>query len=501
MLIPLDSIDVTEDRYRKDFGDLNSLALSINQFGLIQPIIVEPTEDNRFRLIAGERRFRAHQILKRTEIEALYREELDELRRIQLELEENLHRKDFTWQEEVAIKAKIHELQLAAYGEKKQGRSSGAWTIQDTAAMINESKTVVAGDIELARGIEKYPELAKEKNKTSAFKQLKKLEEQRMREALAQRMRDRGVPQQVHGKVIHGDCTVKLRDLPANSVHLVVTDPPYGIDFQDIVEDEGNHLNFADDKGGSFDTIELMLTELQRVMTPDSGIFMFCSITFTEPLKEMLKKYGFDPDPMPLIWYKSNLGGGRINVPDRDSARVYEAIIYARRGKRALIKQGQPNVLAHEVLHHSKKLHPTEKPTALLRDLITRASIEGEVVLDPCAGSGSTLVAAQQTKREFMGIEREEHFFTVICQRLAKPQPIEEKKAAPTTTGARDASQPKPPPSTPQAELAALLDDLEEEEPADDEPMFGGLNKQAEEDSDIKNTAVSREVEEDDEPS
>jgi ParB/RepB/Spo0J family partition protein len=180
MLIPLDSIDVTEDRYRKDFGDLNSLALSINQFGLIQPIIVEPTEDNRFRLIAGERRFRAHQILKRTEIEALYREELDELRRIQLELEENLHRKDFTWQEEVAIKAKIHELQLAAYGEKKQGRSSGAWTIQDTAAMINESKTVVAGDIELARGIEKYPELAKEKNKTSAFKQLKKLEEQRM---------------------------------------------------------------------------------------------------------------------------------------------------------------------------------------------------------------------------------------------------------------------------------------------------------------------------------
>lgn len=484
MLIPLDNIDISGDRYRKDFGDLNALALSINQFGLLQPIVVEEAGEGRFRLIAGERRYRAHQILKKEEIEATLKGELNDLQRTQLELEENLHRKDFTWQEEVAIKARIHALQQEMFGAKTTGRSSSEWTINDTAALINQSKTVVAADIELARGLKVYPELSKEKNKTSAFKTLKKLEEQRMREVVARRMRERGVPAQVGSKVIHGDCTVELKKLPDHSVHLVVTDPPYGIDFNEIVEDEGNHLNFADDKSGSFDTIELMLTELQRVMKPDSSIFMFCSVTFTEQLKEMLKKYGFDPDPMPLIWYKSNLGGGRVNVPDRDSARVYEAILFARRGKRALIKQGAPNVLAYEVLHHSKKLHPTEKPTALLRELITRASIEGEVVLDPCAGSGSTLVAAQQTNREFMGIEREEHFFTVICQRLVKPQPVEDsKKTASSSAGARDAvpTQPKPRAGTPQAELASLLSDLDEEEPADEEPMFGALNKASEE--------------------
>lgn len=479
MLIAIDQIDVGEERARKDFGDLNALALSINQFGLIQPIVVEPKPDGRFTLIAGERRFRAHQILKRAEIEANLREELDDLARIQLELEENLHRKDFTWQEEVAIKAKIHKLQLIINGEKGGGRSSGRWTVQDTAAMINESKTVVAGDIELAKGIEIYPELAKEKNKTSALKALKKLEEERMRKVVAERMRARGMPTEARGKILHGDCTIKLKELPTASVDLVVTDPPYGIDFDNIVEDEGNHLNFADDKGGSFDTIELMLGELQRVMKQDSGIFMFCSVTFTEPLKEMLKKYGFDPDPMPLIWYKQNLGGGRINVPDRDSARVYEAILYARRGKRALIKQGLPNVLAHDVLHHTKKLHPTEKPTALLRDILQRASIEGEMILDPCAGSGSTLVAAQQLNRQFMGIEREEHFFTVICQRLAKPQPIETAEKE-KTTGARDTvpTQPKGPAMSTADEIANLLSDLDEgEEAADEEPMFGGLNK------------------------
>lgn len=479
MLIPLDSIDVSEERYRKDFGDLNALALSINQFGLLQPIVVEPKEGNRFLLIAGERRFRAHQILKRTEIEANFREELNELARVQLELEENLHRKDFTWQEEVAIKAKIHDLQQAVHGETGKGRSSGKWTVQDTAALINESKTVVASDIELARALETFPELAKEKNKTSAVKTLKKLQEEALREAAARRMREKGVPTTIQHQLIHGDCTVELKKLPENSVDLVLTDPPYGIDFNKIVDDENNHHNFEDGKMESFDTIELMLAELRRVMKPNSGIFMFCSVTFTEPLKELLKRYGFDPDPMPLIWYKSNVGGGRLNVPERDAARVYEAILYARRGKRELIQQGRPNVLAYEVLHHSKKIHPTEKPTALLRDLIARASTEGETVLDPCAGSGSTLVAAQQTSREFIGIEREAHFFTMICQRLQKAATAEKPAtdAPAKTTGARDgvsAAASRQSAQSTMNEIAGLLNDLDEQP----EPLFGGLNKE-----------------------
>ena len=100
MLIPINSI-IVEDRYRQDFGPIEDLASSIRENGLITPIAVESLPGDQFRLLAGERRLRACRSLNLETIEVrVYDTPLDDIRQKQIELEENIQRKDMTWLEE-----------------------------------------------------------------------------------------------------------------------------------------------------------------------------------------------------------------------------------------------------------------------------------------------------------------------------------------------------------------------------------------------------------------
>ena len=85
-------IKVDESRFRKDFGDISELAESIRNFGLLQPVVI----DRDFNLIAGERRLRACLSLGLEEILVRFYDELDELTAREIELEENIRRKQFT---------------------------------------------------------------------------------------------------------------------------------------------------------------------------------------------------------------------------------------------------------------------------------------------------------------------------------------------------------------------------------------------------------------------
>ena len=93
-------------RFREKFEDIDKLAESISKYGLIEPIIID--ENNE--LIAGERRYKAHQLLRMEEIEVKYMKDLNELEKKEVELEENIQRKAFTWQEEVSAKDQLHKL-------------------------------------------------------------------------------------------------------------------------------------------------------------------------------------------------------------------------------------------------------------------------------------------------------------------------------------------------------------------------------------------------------
>jgi ParB family chromosome partitioning protein len=125
--LPLEAIDADPNQPRKDLGDLADLALSIREHGIIQPIVVEPRENGRFRILAGERRFAACGRLGRATIPALVRT-VAEHSRLELQLVENLHRRDLHPVEEAgAFRRLMNEFNLTQRElAKRLGKSLAA---------------------------------------------------------------------------------------------------------------------------------------------------------------------------------------------------------------------------------------------------------------------------------------------------------------------------------------------------------------------------------------
>jgi ParB-like chromosome segregation protein Spo0J len=180
-------------RRREDYGDIDALADSISQFGLIQPIVV----DADLNLIAGGRRVKAFQKLGRDEIDARFYSELSEDERRELELEENIRRKDLSAYErsrvlvelvETAerITAKEGEVFSAVEKTKKGGRPATAGNLAKTSERINTPVTTIHRAKEHVAAVEKFPEIAiipTQKDALTVAKNLEKLPEPEQKEA------------------------------------------------------------------------------------------------------------------------------------------------------------------------------------------------------------------------------------------------------------------------------------------------------------------------------
>ena len=410
MLLEIKSIKVGE-RFRKRFDDIDALAESIKRYGLIAPIVID--EDNN--LIAGERRFKAHQLLKRRKIEVIYMKDLDELGKKEIELEENIQRKAFTWIEEVNAKSELHKLKQQMHGAAIKGHNSDGWKVKDTAKALGESPGTVSMDIQLARGLKAFPDLLKEKSKTTAFKKMKRLQEAIMQEELNKRLKERGIIERPEVK--NGNCVEIMSGMEAESVDLIVTDPPYGIDVgkaHTYNRMTMTDTRFEDSDFKTFDLLDKAFAQMFRVLKNDRHMYVFCGIDKVPDVIRLLVKHGFEVHKLPLIWDK---GSGSYPSQMTSYVHSYECFLHVSKGRRKL--NGTPrDVFPIKRVPSSRKIHPTEKPTEILRDLIKMSSIPGEVVFDPFAGSGATLVAAKETNRQAKGVELDVGFYESICKRL-----------------------------------------------------------------------------------
>lgn len=404
-------------RFRKKFEAVEDLATSIATFGLLHPIVVD--EDNR--LIAGERRLRAHMyLLKQTgnakweSIEVKCKKDLTKLEKKEIELEENIQRKQFTWQEEVSAKAELHKIKQQVYGVAIKGHNSDGWKLGDTAKALGESLGTVSMDVQLARGLKVFPELLKEKSKTTAYKMLKKMQEKILHEELAKRLQARGIIDRPD--IICGNCIEEMAKMEAESIDLIVTDPPYGIDVGKAHTYGRMTMKntFEDSDFETFDLLDKAIEQMYRVLKQNTHAYLFCGIDKVPAVIKLLVKHGFEVHHLPLIWDK---GSGSYPSQGTSYVHSYEAFLHILKGKRKL--NGTPrDVFCIKRVPPNKKIHPTEKPTELLRDLIKMSSTAGEKVLDPFAGSGATLVAAKETNRQAIGIEMDVAMYDKVCKRL-----------------------------------------------------------------------------------
>ena len=407
MKVKLTEIKIKESRFREAMGEIEQLAVSIQRYGLLHPIVV----DKELNLIAGERRLKAHEMLGLPEIEVRVIEEADSLVKREIEIEENIRRKDFTWQEEVSAKRELDRIKRELYGSAIKGHGGG-WSLRDTANSLDESVGLTARDIKLAEGIEEFPELKKEKNKEAAWRRLERMREKLILEALTEKVTlklDKEC-------IVCGDSKVTISKLETGSVDLGLTDPPFAVDL--TMKNKPQETIYEDEYAQVMDDIDFVMGEMYRVLKNNRHMYVFHTPQHTHTIVEICKRKGFQVLETPLIWYKT--GGAGPAGGDMVYARNYECILFCYKGHRKLNKQGESDVITVPRVPSQRKIHPTEKPTQLLRYLIEMSTLPGELVVDPFAGSGATLIAAFQCKRNAWGSEMRKEHYADICLRIEK---------------------------------------------------------------------------------
>jgi len=244
-------------------------------------------------------------------------------------------------------------------------------------------------------------------------------------------------------QLIHGDCLVEMKNIANGSIDMVLSDLPFGTTAckWDVV------IPF-----------EHLWEHYWRVLKPNGVVVLFGSQPFTTKLVFSQMEY-FKYE---WVWEKSN--GTNFMSVKHQPFKVHENILvfskYAasftkkgsmpynpQMGNGASYKQiagkkqhqfhggGKGKIEGYESINHGKRyprsvvkineergLHPTQKPVALLEYLINTYTVEGETVLDNCMGSGSTGVACINTKRDFVGIEKDENYFNIGKERIVRSQ-------------------------------------------------------------------------------
>lgn len=203
--------------------------------------------------------------------------------------------------------------------------------------------------------------------------------------------------------IVCGDCKEILAGLDDNSIDLIVTDPPYGIDYVSAGGPRATDPNIKQRTQIVGDTFvdPQWFTSMYRVLKPNSAIYVFCCFRTYAIFEKAIKEAGFDLKTT-LVWDKGNCGMGDLKG---DYGNQTELIIYATKGRHILNGGRDRNILHYQRPADAYRLHPMQKPVDLIEYLISKSSQESDLVLDPFAGVCTVGKAAKALGRNYLMIE------------------------------------------------------------------------------------------------
>ena len=216
-----------------------------------------------------------------------------------------------------------------------------------------------------------------------------------------------------------GDCLELMKDIPDGSIDLILTDPPYNIARKNNFTTMGRAgIDFGEwDKG--FEQLE-WLAEIPRILKPDGSVVIFNAWANLGDIARRCEELGLVIKDM-LRWVKTN---PMPRNRDRRYITDYECAIWLTNKNAKWVfhrlsdTYQRPEFSYGVVSGKEKTTHPTQKPIALMEELLLIHSNEGDIVLDPFLGSGTTALAAVNTNRHYIGFELDEKYFDIACKRL-----------------------------------------------------------------------------------
>jgi len=194
-------------------------------------------------------------------------------------------------------------------------------------------------------------------------------------------------------RFIHGDCIQVMKEFPNNSIDLIITDPPY-------VDNIGYGWNNKTIKNNENPLINcLALVECYRVLKRNRSLYLFTNWKHYPFLTEFILRYTKFKIRHLIVWKKHNFGLGWA------FRHQYELVLVLEKGKPKYNLTNFSDVQTASHINHDKTNHPHQKPIDLIMRIIEHSSKEGDVVLDPFAGSGAICKAAEKLRRKWLGVE------------------------------------------------------------------------------------------------
>jgi len=251
------------------------------------------------------------------------------------------------------------------------------------------------------------------------------------------------------GRILEGDCIEAMRSLPDACVDMVFADPPYNLQLGgNLSRPDGSHVDAVTDAWDKFDSFaaydaftRAWLAEARRVLKPEGSLWVIGSYHNIYRVGAILQDTGFwilnD-----IVWRKAN---PMPNFKGTRFTNAHETLIWASMGEKAkyTFNYRAMKTLNDELQMRSDwvlpicagperlkkdghKVHPTQKPEALLYRLMLATTNKGDVVLDPFFGTGTTGAVAKRLGREWIGCERESGYRQAALDRIEMALPLDE---------------------------------------------------------------------------
>jgi DNA modification methylase len=253
-------------------------------------------------------------------------------------------------------------------------------------------------------------------------------------------------------KIIQGDCTEVLKEIPDSSVHLIFCDPPYNLQLQgDLyrpnIQTKVDAVNDEWDKFDSFEDYDKFcikwLTECKRVLNDNGTIWVIGSYHNIFRIGKIMQDLGFwilnD-----IIWNKTNpmpnFKGTRFN-------NAHETLIWAAKSQKSKFTFHYKSLKVfnddkqmrsdwsiplcnggERIKVNGEKAHSTQKPEALLYRVILSTSNPNDTLLDAFVGSGTSAAVAKMLRRNYIGIEKEKFYVDVANKRIKEVEPLGEEE-------------------------------------------------------------------------
>ena len=352
------------------------------------------------------------------------------------ELEENLEREDLSPVEIAEARTtlnssyknltehrreKLKEKKIQVLKEDKtqsipSPSKSKVWRDKDTANRLGISPARLSQHKLTTMFVAIYPDLRDmDLTEASLHREFFKRRREAIRSEFAKRQE--GQPSKVNLTLKQGDSLELIKDIEDETIDLIFTDVPYGIEIEKTSGQEPSSSAEWNDKiRYSNIFLRTILVEIERVLRQDTHAFIFCSYEQTFIIhRDTQKMKGFLMEIPPVIWDKVTPISAIEGSLTHDKRHEY--LVHLRKGSPTGSQRLGPDIRTFPKVRQPK--YPTEKPINLIKDYLTKVGQPGFKVLDPCCGSGSVLIAALQLGYKAIGFDLSEKAISITKSRVA----------------------------------------------------------------------------------